>query len=86
MSSNLTTARRVVQYLRYHGLFRGGRQLFRIFRQLHELRLGELKGRDWRGNEFYYDKHAHWYKRRFVVYKDRQSTHTHTQHSTRPQH
>jgi hypothetical protein len=74
MSSNLVTARRVVRYLRHNGLLRGGRQLFRIFRQLHELRLGEFKGRDWRGNEFYFDRQASWYKRRFVIYKDRQST------------
>ena len=68
------TTRRVFAYLRHHGPLRGTRQLFGVFRQLHELRLGDFKGRDPQGNELYEDRYAgQENKRRFVVYANSQT-------------
>ena len=65
--------KRVLAYLRHHGVLRGSRQLFGVFRQLHEVRLGDFKGRDAQGNEFYEDRYApHEHRRRFVVYANSQ--------------
>ena len=74
------TVRRVLAYLRHHGPLRGLQQLFSVYRQLHELRLGDFKGRDAQGNEFYEDRHAPLdLKRRFVLYANSQrSSHCHT--------
>ena len=69
----LLTSKRVLAYIRHHGVLRGGSQLFGIFRQLHELRLGDFKGRDAQGNEFYEDRYAILeHKRRFVIYANSQ--------------
>jgi len=76
LSLFLLNTKRMLAYLRYHGPLRGARQLFGVFRQLHELRLGEFKGRDQQGNEFYEDRYApHEHKRRFVIYANCQLTH-----------
>ena len=70
MPRSRPTASRVYRFLRAHGLQRGLSQLWRIFRQMHELRLGEFKGVDWRGNEYYFDPQAEYHKQRFVIYRD----------------
>ena len=72
MSSGFVTAYRAFFYLKRNGVVRGGAQLYRIFRQMHELRLGEFKGKDCRGNEYYLDPYAQWGRQRFVVYGDGQ--------------
>lgn len=75
-------AKRVLAYLRHNGPLRGTRQLFGVYRQLHELRLGDFKGCDERGNEFYEDRlEPNRNRQRFVVYANSQrgTLHAHSQ-------
>ena len=78
LSLFILNTKRVLAYLRHHGPLRGGRQLLSVVRQMHELRLGDFKGRDAQGNEFYEDPYAlQKNRRRFVVYANSQQRRLH---------
>ena len=76
MTSPSITAYRVFHYLKRHGVMQGSRRLYRVFRQMHELRLGNFMGKDLRGNEYYLDPFAQWGRQRFVLYRDGRTPHT----------